>query len=97
MQDRVTGELFDPVQGFTLAPISKEQTTEKEVNAELPKIIIHLTDTQTADWQIRVNAMKRLQELAPNLQLWLPKLINPLKAQIHDLRSVSAREAGLTI
>lgn len=60
LQDKDTGELFDPVQGFTLAPISKVQTTEKEVNAELPKIIIHLTDTQTVDWQIRVHAMKRI-------------------------------------
>jgi hypothetical protein len=41
--------------------------------------------------------MKRLQELAPYLQSWLPKLLGPLKAQISDLRSVSAREAGTTI
>ena len=38
--------------------------------------------------------MKRLQDLAPYLQPWLPKLLNPLKAQVTDLRSVSAREAG---
>jgi hypothetical protein len=31
------------------------------------------------------------------LQAWLPKLINPLKAQVVDLRSVSAKEAGVTI
>ena len=31
------------------------------------------------------------------MQSWLPKLINPLKAQVADLRSVSAKEAGITI
>ena len=38
--------------------------------------------------------MKRLQDLAPFLQPYLPKLLGPLKAQVTDLRSVSAREAS---
>jgi hypothetical protein len=60
LQDKDSGELFDPILGFIIAPVSKAVTTEKEASAELPKIIAHLADTQTADWQIRVHAMKRL-------------------------------------
>ena len=63
----------------------------------MPKILQNLSDTQNVEWQLRVQYLKRIQELAPALQQWLPKMLNPLKAQVADLRSVSAKEAGTTI
>lgn len=41
--------------------------------------------------------MQTLRTIAPYLQGHHAKLLQPLKAQVTDLRSVSAKEAGITI
>ena len=96
--DRATNGVYDPLPWQPVSALDPvKQVTEKELQVDLNRITQHLQDTQKVDWQMRVKAMQRLQELAPFLQQHLSKLVNPLKAQVHDLRSTSAREAGVTI
>ncbi len=60
LQEKSSNNIYDPARWSPEQGITHVTVSEKELNSEMPKLLLNLVDTQTVDWQQRVHSMKRL-------------------------------------